>query len=121
MSKGGASPRFKGDNFERLVLKDQEKMGRYCRRLRQGGGECVDLVSVEPCRDATDNKSCSLGLGVHHFYLVQCKARKVGKRADPLNLMSPAEREALTAEAVKWNAVALLAYKRDGVIQYKQV
>ena len=96
-------------------------MGRYCRRLRQGGGECVDLVSVEPCRDATDNKSCSLGLGVHHFYLVQCKARKVGKRADPLNLMSPAEREALTAEAVKWNAVALLAYKRDGVIQYKQV
>jgi len=78
-------------------------------------------------RHHADEKRCGLSqpdpqrVVVHHFYLVQCKARKVGKRADPLNLMSPAEREALTAEAVKWNAVALLAYKRDGVIQYKQV
>ena len=108
---GGLAPRRRGDAFEVAVLKDQEKMGRYCARLRQGGGECVDLLSLSPY----------LVRGTYYVYLVQCKAGKLGKRADPLNLMSPAEREALTAEAVKWNAVPLLAYKRDGVIQYKQV
>ena len=119
MPKGGLAPRRKGDAFEVAVLKDLETMGRYCARLRQGGGECADLVVLEKCQDATENKSCSLGLGVHHVYLIQCKAGKVGKRAEPL--MSPAEREALRAKAEKWNAVPLLAYKRDGEIAYKRV
>jgi len=113
---GGTRPRLKGDAFEVAVLKDQQSKGRYCRRLRQGGGEPVDLISLEPCRDCTENKSCSLGRGVYHLYMIQCKARTTGKRADPLNLMSPAEREALITEAQKWGAVAVLAYKENGTI-----
>ena len=118
---GGLSPRRKGSAFEVAVKKDQEALGRYCKRLPQGGGEPVDLVSLEPCQDATENKSCSLGRGVHHLFMVQCKARRVGKRADPLNLLSSAEREALIAEAKKWKAVPLVAFKRDGEIHYREV
>src|SRR3990167_9409038 len=117
MSKGGVAPKRAGDTFEVAVLRDQEALGRYCRRLRQGGGEPVDLVATERCTDAY----CTLGLGTHHLFLIQVKARKVGKRADPLNLMSPAERAALRAEAERWGAVALLAYKQDGAICYMEV
>ena len=115
-AKGGLSPRLKGDNFERLVLKDQEARGRYCVRLRQGGGQVVDLLSLEPCGDAF----CSLGRGAYHLYFIQVKARKVGKRAEPLNLMSPAERAALVAEAASWKALPVLAWSEGG-IRYKEV
>ena len=122
MTKGGLGPRRKGDAFELAVLKDQEARGRYCVRLRQGGGQVVDLLSLEPCRDATENKSCSLGFAVFHVFAIQVKARKVGKRADPLNLMSPAERAALKAEAKRRNAVPVLAWcGSDGGIKYQEV
>ena len=91
-------------------------------RLRQGGGQVVDLLSLESCRDATDNKSCSLGRGVYHLTFIQVKARKVGKRADPINLMTPAERAALIEKAKRWNAVAVLGWKSgDGAIKYQGV
>jgi|SRR3989304_3644297 len=117
---GGSGPRLKGDAMEVAVRKDQEAKGHYCKRLRQGMGEPVDLVSLEPCQDATENKSCLLDRGVYHLILIQCKARRVGKRADPLSLLSPAEREALIAEAKKWGAIALVAYKKDGEIKYRE-
>ena len=118
MTKGGLSPRRKGDAFELAVLKDQEARGRYCVRLRQGGGQVVDLLSLEPCGDAF----CSLGRGVYHIFLIQVKARKVGKRAQPNNLMSPAERVALKAEAANWKALPVLAWRGgDGGIQFKEV
>ena len=78
----------------------------------------IDIISLEPCQDATDNKSCSLGRGVYHVYFIQVKARKVGERANPLNLMAPTERAALITEAAAWGADPVLAYKRDGSIRY---
>ena len=120
--KGGARPKKVGDAFEVAVLKDQEARGRYCVRLRQGGGQVVDLLSLEPCRDCMENKSCSLGRGVYHLYLIQVKARKVGKRAEPLNLMRPVERAALIAEAANWKALPVIAWKAsDGGIKYQEV
>ena len=121
MTGGGLSPHRKGAAMEVAVMRDQEAKGRWCKRLRQGGGECVDLLSLERCRDCTENKSCSLGLGVHHAFVIQVKARKVGKRADPLNLLSPAERMALITEAKALGATALVAWKADGQIQYREV
>ena len=109
---GGARSRAKGDAWEVTVLKDQESQGRWCRRLRQGGGEPVDLLSLEQCRDCTENKSCSLGLGVHHVYLIQCKLG---------GYIAPAERAALIAEAKRIGATPLLAYRKDGAIVYKEL
>ena len=118
MTKGGLGPRRKGDAFELAVLKDQEARGRYCARLRQGGGQGGDLLSLEPCGDA----HCTWGRGVYHLYFIQVKARKVGKRADPINLMRPVERQALIAEAGRRNAVPVLAWRgSDGAIKYLEV
>ena len=117
MNGGGLSPRRKGADLEVAVIQDQRRMGRWAVRLRQGGGTPVDIISLEVCNDA----HCSLGLGVFHAFAIQSKARKVGKRADPLNLLSPAERMALITEAKALGATAQVAWKADGQIQYREV
>lgn len=39
--------RRKGDKVERAVVLDQERLGRVAFRVRQGGGEPVDVVAVQ--------------------------------------------------------------------------
>lgn len=107
MSKGGNTPRRKGDAFELAVVKDQERIGRWAAKLRQGGGEVVDVISVERCGDGV----CTVRGHVSHVYLIQCK---VGA------WMSPVERERLVMAARAIAATPLLAWKDKG-IHYKEV
>ena len=104
---GGLRPKIKGDQFEHAVVLDQERIGRWCRRLRQGGGEVVDLVSVE-----THWGPRHLALGLHTVFLIQCKLA---------GYLRPVERERLVLEARSIGAVPLLAWKVDGAIQYREV
>ena len=94
MAKGGLGPRIKGDNFERAVCQDQERIGRWARRLRQGVGEVVDVIS----------------LGQDSKYMIQAK---VG------GYMTPIEREQLVMAAQSVGAVPMMAFKANGEIHYK--
>jgi hypothetical protein len=107
MIKGGNKPRRKGERFELAVVKDQERIGRWAAKLRQGGGEVVDVVAIERCRDGV----CTLHGGVSHVYLIQAK---VG------GWMSPTERERLVMGARAIAATPLMAWKDKG-IQYKDM
>jgi hypothetical protein len=98
-----------------LVVADQERIGRVAKRLRQGGGEPVDVVSFERMR-------LSMGQGVIEFvaiYFIQVKNHK-RKSKDGSPYVAPAEREALILEAKRAGAIPLLAWK-DGEIQYKRL
>ena len=109
MSKGGnGSRKRKGDTFELDVVKDQERIGRWAAKLRQGGGEVVDVVSIERCGDGR----CTLRGRVSHVYLIQCKVR------GPYLL--PIERERLVMDAQGIGATPLVAWKDKG-IQYKDI
>ncbi|KKL23814.1 hypothetical protein LCGC14_2421620 [marine sediment metagenome] len=108
MVKGGnGSRKRKGDRFELAVVKDQERIGRWAAKLRQGGGEVVDIIAVERCGDGM----CTLHSHVSHVFLIQAK---VG------GYMNPVERERLVMEAQAIAATPLMAWKDKG-IQYKDI
>ena len=107
MAKGGNKPRRSGDRFELAVKRDQERIGRWAAKLRQGGGEVVDIISVEKCGDGL----CSLHGHVSHVWLIQAKVN---------GWMSPLERERLVMEARAIAATPLMAWKDKG-IQYKDI
>lgn len=107
MTKGGNKPRLAGARFELAVVKDQERIGRWAAKLRQGGGEVVDVVSIERCQDGR----CTVQATVSHVRLIQCK---VG------GWMSPIEREGLQMAARAIGATPLMAW-RDKGIQYKDI
>ena len=94
---GGAAPQRKGDVFERAVVKDQSARGRVAFRVRQGGGEPVDIVAVEAM------------VGWARVYFIQCKRH---------GYLAPKERNALTAKAAA-GATALLARPGPGGIDYE--
>lgn len=109
MTKGGAGPRLKGDAFERAVVLDLERHGWEAMRLRQGGGETVDIVAIQACRN---------GYADHHWnqphvQYIQCKVNR--------GQMLKAEKEALYLRARNVNSHAYLAYKRDGQIVYEEL
>ena len=109
MTRGGnGSRKRRGDRFELAVVKDQERIGRWAAKLRQGGGEVVDIVSVERCQDGR----CTVHSHVSHVYFIQCK---VGGPYLP-----PAERERLLMDAEAIGATPLVAWKDKG-IQYKDI
>ncbi|KKK47594.1 hypothetical protein LCGC14_3153640 [marine sediment metagenome] len=107
MAKGGNKPRLAGARFELAVVKDQERIGRWAAKLRQGGGEVVDVISVERCGDGR----CTVHGHVSHVRLIQVK---VG------GWMSPIERERLVMAAKQIGAIPLMAW-RDKGIQYKDI
>jgi len=107
MTKGGNKPRLAGARFELAVVKDQERIGRWAAKLRQGGGEVVDVVSIERYQDGRWHGSLHLS----RVYLIQCK---VG------GYMSPIERERLVMDARGIGATPLMAWKSGG-IQYKDI
>lgn len=108
MSKGGASPRLKGDRFEVDVVKDLERHGWDAVRLRQGGGENIDVLAVQKCANGyADHLS-----RMPHVRFIQCRLR---------GRMLKAEKEALKLRAQNVNAEAYLAYKRDGEIVYEEI
>jgi hypothetical protein len=109
MNKGGnGSRKRKGDRFELAVVKDQERIGRWSAKLRQGGGEVVDVVSIERCQDG----QCTVHGHVSHVYLIQCKL------SGPYLL--PVERERLVMDARGIGATPIVAWKDKG-IQYKDI
>lgn len=108
MAKGGNKPRRAGDRFELAVKKDQERIGRWSAKLRQGGGEVVDIVSIERCQDGR----CTVHSHLSHVFLIQCK---VGGPWLP-----PAERERLVMDARGIGAMPIVAWKDKG-IQYKDI
>ena len=93
----GKTGRRKGDQFERSVCADQERIGRVAFRVRQGGGEPVDVVALEPGR----------------MFFIQCKSGKP--------YMLPAEREAFVLKARLVDAVPLMAFREGREIRYRKV
>ena len=104
MSKGGKAPRRRGDAFEVRVVKDQERIGRWAARLRQGGGEVVDVVSIEARYVHMDFASRVL--------FIQCKT---------IGWMSPLEREQLVQRAKVAGALPMMAFKNGRAIEYKEI
>ncbi len=107
--KGGKGPRIKGDSFEVAVVKELERTGWEAMRVRQAGGETVDIVAVQSCQN---------GYADHHWNqphvrYVQCKVNK--------GQMTKAEMEALYLRARNVNATALLAYRDGKQIVYKEL
>ncbi len=95
VKKGGLRPKRKGDRVEREVVLDQERLGRVAFRVRQGGGEPVDIVSI--CgHDVKRLERCST-------YFIQVKA------SSPY--LAPAEREAFMLRAKAAGAVPMVAWK----------
>ena len=87
------SARRKGDAFERAIVKHLEELSYVAKRVRQGGGEIVDVIA------------CSTLLTKPWF--VQC-------RLD--GYMTEAEKERLILEAKSANALPILAYRRNRTI-----
>ena len=108
MKGGNGSRKRKGDRFELAVVKDQERIGRWAAKLRQGGGEVVDVVSIEKCQDGR----CTAHSHVSHVWMIQCK---IGGPWLP-----PVERERLLMDAQAIGATPLVAWKDKG-IQYKDI
>ena len=109
MAKGGAGPRLKGDAFERAVVLDLERHGWEAMRLRQGGGEDIDIIAIQACRN---------GYADHHWNqphvrFIQCKLNAIS--------MTKAAKEALYLRAESVNAHGYLVYKRDGQIVYEEL
>lgn len=104
MSKGGAGPRLKGDKFEVEVVHDLERHGWDAVRLRQGGGENVDIIALRGLY--------RIGVALPTVQLIQARLR--GK-------MLKAEKEALYLRAQNVHAQAYLAYKGDGEIVYEEL
>lgn len=88
--RGGLAPRRKGDAVECLVVADQERIGRVAFRVRQGGGEPVDVVVI-----------CS-GKWPETWF-VQVKATSP--------YLAPAEKEALVYKAKSCGAIPMVAWK----------
>lgn len=92
---GGLRPKRKGDKVEREVVLDQERLGRVAFRVRQGGGEPVDVVTL--CAGHKD------WLGFCQAIFIQVKA------SSPY--LAPAEREAFMLRAKAAGAVPMVAWK----------
>lgn len=91
--KAGLSP-------QREVVRDQERRGRVAMRVRQGVGECVDVVSF-----ARRTNWCAVEF-------IRCKD---GGRC------SARERAALVERAAAAGAIPTLAYRGpDGSILYER-
>ena len=90
------SGKRKGDRVERAVVLDQERLGRVAFRVRQGGGEPVDVVAVEKMNVAGR-------MVVGHCVFIQVKA------SSPY--LVPAEREAFMLRADAAGASAMVAWK----------
>ena len=108
MTKGGNKPRLAGARFELEVKREQERIGRSAWKLRQGGGEVVDVIAVERC----GNGRCTVHAHVSHVWLIQCKV------SGPY--LPPVERERLQERAEAIGATPLVAWKDKG-IQYKDI
>ena len=100
--RGGLRPMRKGAAVERLVVLDQERMGRVAFRVRQGGGEPVDVVALQDTPDAWPNA-----------IFIQVKA------SSPY--LAPAEREAFMLRAKAAGAVPMVAWrsKTSKQLEYK--
>ena len=103
--KGGLGPRRRGDAFEVAVCADLERVGWWCARLRQGGGQLVDVIAIR--LDKVSPVHVLMGSVTWH---IQCKAKTP--------YMRPAERERFVMDAQNCGAVPVIAWK-DGEIQYK--
>lgn len=103
---GGASPKRKGDAFEAAVCKDLERHGFWAARLRQGGGQPVDIIAVQAPIGAPI-------FGSAIIWCVQCKVTTP--------YMRPEEREQFVMSAHSIGARAMLSWKQDGAIQYKEL
>lgn len=97
--------RRKGDAFEAAVCRDQERIGRISFRVRQGGGEPVDIVSIDAGWDWAGLPS--------RVHFIQCKSGKRGP------YIPPAELEAFKLKAEMAGAVAMVAFKSGKSIEYK--
>ncbi len=96
MGRGGKGPKRKGDLVERAIVQDQEGMGRVAFRVRQGGGESVDIVSID------EYETC----------FIQVKATKP--------YLAPAEREALIKKADAVGAIPAVAWiSENKEIEYR--
>ena len=84
----------KGDKVEREVVLDQERLGRVAFRVRQGGGEPVDIVAL--CGWNPEERQCAP-------YFIQVKA------SSPY--LVPAEREAFMLRCKAAGAVPMVAWK----------
>jgi len=100
---GGISPSRKGARFEARVVADQERIGRVAKRVRQGGGDIVDIVAME---------AFNPGLEGSQTWLIQ--ARTGGK-------MTALEREKLVEEARLAGATPLMAWPNKRTIEYKEL
>ncbi|KKN54868.1 hypothetical protein LCGC14_0587610 [marine sediment metagenome] len=81
----------KGARIERAVVVDQERLGRVAFRIRQGGGEPVDVVAIDG------------GLTFPEPYFIQVKASS--------SYLVPAEREAFMLRCKAAGAVPMVAWK----------
>ncbi len=104
MTKGGKNPRRLGDAFEVEVVHDMERHGWDAMRLRQGGGEDVDIIALKGLY--------RIGFALPVVQMIQARLR--GK-------MLKAEKEVLYLRAQNVHATAYLAYKRDGEIVYEEL
>lgn len=94
---GGASPRRRGDYFERQAKADLESHGWLVVRAGGSLGPC-DLIAVSRARQPL---------------LISCK---LGGR------ISPAERQTLATLSQRFGAVAMVASRpSDGVVFYRPV
>ena len=97
--------RRNGATFERAVCVDQERIGRVAFRVRQGGGEPVDIVSLDRFYDGHMASSV--------VWFIQCK------RGGPY--IPPAEREAFILKAKAAGAAPLVAWRDGKRIEYKRL
>ena len=100
VTRGGASPARKGARFEARVVRDQEHQGRTAMRVRQGGGEVVDVVAFQRMTNWV------------RVYFIQAKTT---------GAISSRERASLVSRAQDASARALLAYPASGGICYEEL
>ena len=93
-TRGGKTPKLKGDRFEVEVANYFRAQGADCERIRQGQGEIIDLIVVSPSSQI--NQSI--------VYYVQCRLR---------GNMTIAERDLLRRTAQRVGAIPILACKNS--------
>lgn len=110
MTGGNGSRKRKGDRLEAAVVKDWERRPDCVAfRVRQGGGEIVDVVALEICTDV--GHSCSLYRKATHVFLIQCRSS---------GHMTGLEREQLIERAKLVSAHPFLAFRDGKSIVYKE-
>lgn len=106
------NPRYaKGKNFERHVAAIYERMGWFSQM--SAGSHGVDVVAIEPIQEEyLTCYECPEDQGIH---FVHCRNWKRS------GWMPPAEREAVIAQAHKYGAIPMLAYKDRGWTICKEI